>query len=133
MIFVDTSAWFASVVPSDANHRAAIAWLSTNPPALITSDYVIDETLTLLRARREFKRALTLGNAFFLNKLATLYYLTEEDIFSTWDTFNQFSDKQWSFTDCSSKVLMNKLKITQAFSFDYHFNQFASNQVYPKL
>ncbi len=27
MIFVDTGAWFASVVPSDSDHSAAKAWL----------------------------------------------------------------------------------------------------------
>jgi predicted nucleic acid-binding protein len=53
MIFVDTGAWFASVVPTDTDYHAAIAWLSTNSQPLITSDYVIDETLTLLRARGE--------------------------------------------------------------------------------
>jgi len=52
VIFVDTSAWFASIVPTDADHKAAIAWLSHNAEPPITSDYIIDETLTLLKARR---------------------------------------------------------------------------------
>jgi uncharacterized protein len=131
MIFVDTGAWFASVVPNDTDHHNAISWLATNSQPLITSDYVIDETLTLLKVRGESKRAINIGNAFFSNQLATVYYLTEEDIRLTWELFNQFSDKQWSFTDCSSKLLMQKLKILQAFSFDRHFRQFATVQVLP--
>lgn len=51
MIFVDTAAWFASVVPSDSEHQKAILWLTNNTESLLTTDYVIDETLTLLRAR----------------------------------------------------------------------------------
>ncbi len=117
MIFVDTGAWFASVVPSDFNHKNAILWLTNNTDSLVTTDYVIDETLTLLRA-------IILGEAFFSSKLATIYYLTEEDIRLTWQVFCDYSDKEWSFTDCSSKVIMEKLDIIQAFSFDYHFRQF---------
>jgi uncharacterized protein len=48
MIFVDTVAWYACVVPSDPNHAAAAAWLHANHSPLLTTDYVIDETLTLL-------------------------------------------------------------------------------------
>ncbi len=51
MIFVDTSAWYASVVPSDPNHAAAAAWLKENRLPLLTTDYVVDEILTLLKMR----------------------------------------------------------------------------------
>ena len=53
MIFVDTGAWFASVIPTDPDHAAARDWLAANTAPLLTTDYVIDETLTLLRARGE--------------------------------------------------------------------------------
>ena len=105
MIFVDTSAWFASIVPSDSDHQNSILWLTNNTQPLVTTDYVIDETLTLLRARGESKRAIILGEAFFSGKLATIYYLTEEDVRLTWQIFRDYSDKKWSFTDCSSKVI----------------------------
>lgn len=110
MIFVDTSAWFASVVPSDTNHKAASTWVVQNIQPLLTTDYVVDETLTLLRSRGEASRASYLGEAFFSGTLADLYFLTEEDIRQTWEIFRQFSDKDWSFTDCSSRVVMTKLR-----------------------
>ncbi len=53
MIFVDTGAWFASLIPTDPDHASATAWLAENSSPLLTTDYVIDETLTLLRARGE--------------------------------------------------------------------------------
>ena len=34
--------------------------------------------------------------------------------------------KGWSFTDCTSKVIMERLNISTAFSFDEHFEQFGS-------
>jgi uncharacterized protein len=58
MIFVDTGAWFAAIVPTDPNHQRAASFLATNREPLITTDYVVDETLTLLRARGERQRAL---------------------------------------------------------------------------
>ena len=131
MIFVDTGAWFASTVPSDTDHLTAIEWLQQNTQPLLTTDYVIDETLTLLRMRREFQRAIALGESFFSGELAIIHYLTPEDIQRTWQVFQDFSDKNWSFTDCSSKVVMEKLSIQKAFAFDHHFRQFGSIEVFP--
>ncbi len=131
MIFVDTSAWFASIVPSDTNHQAASSWLNQNTQPLLTTDYIVDETLTLLRTRGETLRAISLGEAFFSDVLTTIYYLTQEDIRQTWQVFRQFSDKKWSFTDCSSFFVMNKLGLTQAFIFDHHFHQFGFVNIVP--
>lgn len=131
MIFVDTSAWFASIVPSDTDHKAASAWLAQNHQPLLTTDYIIDETLTLLRSRGEFLRARSLGEAFFSGSISSLYFLTEDDIRQTWQTFQDFSDKDWSFTDCSSRVVMTKLKLINAFTFDHHFYQFGFVTVLP--
>jgi uncharacterized protein len=131
MIFVDTGAWFASIVPSDADHVAAMRWLNQNSESLLTTDYVVDETLTLLRSRGEMQRSLDLGAAFFSGALATLHYLTPNDIQQTWSVFRQYSDKNWSFTDCSSKVVTERLQISVAFAFDHHFRQFGSIRVVP--
>jgi uncharacterized protein len=107
MIFVDTGAWFASVVPSDRDHAAATRWLSQNTQPLITTNYIVDETLTLLKARGQTSRAIAIGEQFFRGTLATISYLTEADILLSWQTFCQFYDKAWSFTDCTSKVFID--------------------------
>jgi len=80
MIFVDSGAWFASVVPTDPDHAAASAWLAQNSEPLITSDYVIDETLTLLKMREQLQRALVLGERFFDGSLAGIHFVTEADV-----------------------------------------------------
>lgn len=131
MIFVDTSAWFASVVPSDSDYQAASSWIQQNTQPLLTTDYIVDETLTLLRTRGELSRAFSLGEAFFSGELATIHYLTEADIQQTWAVFRQFSDKAWSFTDCSSRIVMQKLNLIEAFTFDHHFRQFGFVTVVP--
>ena len=131
MIFVDTGAWFAVVVPSDVNHAHAIAWLTANREPLATSEYVLDEALTLLRARGFPDQALDLGVDLLDNEVAQLHFLDETDVRATWEVFRQYQDKEWSFTDCSSKVLMERLGITTAFAFDRHFRQFGSVRVVP--
>ena len=131
MIFVDTGAWYASLVPTDPDHAQALAWLSINHSPLLTTDYVIDETLTLLRARGERKRALLLGERLFNDKIAEIHKITAADLTLAWETFQQFHDKGWSFTDCTSKVVMQKLDISVAFAFHHHFRQFGTVQVVP--
>jgi predicted nucleic acid-binding protein len=131
MIFVDSGAWFASIVPSELDYLAAVRWLSRNSEPLLTTDYIVDETLTLLRARRQGQLALALGSQFFRGELAIIHFLDEAEIRLAWETFFRYSDKEWSFTDCTSKVVMDQLQITTAFAFDHHFRQFGTVQVVP--
>jgi predicted nucleic acid-binding protein len=52
MIFVDTGAWIAISNPKDQHHREAVAIyndLRHREIQLLTTDYVIDETVTRLR------------------------------------------------------------------------------------
>jgi uncharacterized protein len=131
VILVDSGAWYASVCPEDANHRRAREWLAQNEEPLLTTDYVIDETLTLLRARGNSQRALQIGTQFFAEELATVHFLTRDQISSAWSVFRDFADKEWSFTDCTSKVVIESLAIRKAFSFDRHFRQFGAVIVVP--
>ena len=131
MIFVDTSAWFAAVVPSDPDHSAAASWLAINHEALLTTDYIVDETLTLLRAQGERRRARVLGERFFDADVGEIYFLTEADIREAWNVFQQYDDKGRSFTDCASKVVIERFSIVKAFAFDQHFRQFGNIQVIP--
>ena len=131
MIFVDTGAWYASLVPTDPDHGRAAAWLARNHSPLITTDYILDETLTLLRARGERRRALLVGARFFQGAIAEIHKITNADLERAWDVFNQFEDKAWSFTDCTSKVVIEELGITVAFAFDHHFQQFGTVRVVP--
>lgn len=102
-----------------------------NHSPLLTTDYVIDETLTLLRVRGERRRSLDLGAQFFLHDLAEIHKVTPVDLTLAWKTFEQFDDKNWSFTDCTSRVVMEQLEIHVTFAFDHHFHQFGTVQVVP--
>lgn len=57
MIFVDTSGWFASIVSTDQDHESARSWFVRNREPLLTTDYVVDETLTLFKSRGNNRRS----------------------------------------------------------------------------
>ncbi len=131
MTFTDTGGWYGLFVPEDTNHLAATQWAKRNTQPLLTTNYIVDETLTLLRARGHTAIALSLGRKFFDGSVATVYHLTEDDIRAAWQVFARYADKEWSFTDCTSKVIMEKLGITEAFAFDHHFRQFGTITLVP--
>ncbi|MCY3021091.1 MAG: PIN domain-containing protein [Planctomycetota bacterium] len=131
MIFVDTGAWFAAFVPNDRDHVRADTWLSSNTTPLVTSDYILDELLTLLKARGEYQRALHLGQCLLTEKIARLEWVLPADVEAAWQSYRTHRDKDWSFTDCVSLAVMKRLRIRKAFSFDEHFRQFAAITVVP--
>lgn len=46
-----------------------------------------------------------------------------DDLLNAYDVYTRYRDKTWSFTDCTSFVLMKRLAITTAISLDEHFRQ----------
>jgi predicted nucleic acid-binding protein len=130
-IFVDTGAWYATVIPADPHHVSVIAFLRHNPLPLVTTDYIVDETLTLLRARGEWAKAIALGRHFFDLKGANVLHVTPENLRNAWQLFRDQPLRHWSFTDCTSKVVMDERHIRRALSLDHHFKEFGSIEVLP--
>jgi predicted nucleic acid-binding protein len=54
---------------------------------LVTSDYVLDELLTLLKARYGVPAALEAGEALWSERFSTLGFLTPSDIQEAWQIF----------------------------------------------
>ncbi len=131
MIFVDTSAWYALAVPSAAEHTRAVAWLTSNHTPLVTTDYIVDELLTLMKMRREYQRARRLGQQLLAEHVVSIEWVSQVDVFRAWQIYQQFEDKAWSFTDCVSRVMMERLGIQTAFAFDDDFRQFGTVSVVP--
>jgi predicted nucleic acid-binding protein len=125
-VFVDTGAWFAYFVRRDPDHAAAVDWTQKNRQPLITTDYVLDELLTLLKLRESHRVAVAAGEALLRQNVARVEQITENDFQSAWEVFRQYRDKGWSFTDCTSKVVMERLGIAQAFAFDTDFEEFGT-------
>ena len=50
--------------------------------------------------------------------------VTESDFRDAWTLFRDNPGRSWSFTDCTSKIVMERLHVRRALSFDEHFKQF---------
>lgn len=122
-IFVDTSGWYASIVRRDQMHELAKMFLRKNQHKLITTDYILDETVTLLQSRVGHDIAIRFIDFLTTSDQVNLVYCNEALIRQTIDFFRNRPDKNWSFTDCSSFVFMKKHEISTAFAFDNHFEQ----------
>lgn len=127
MIFIDTSAFYAMEVQTDVNHvkasevKAEIAENKYGAP--LTTNYIIDEVVTLLRFKAGHKEAVEFGNKIRSSKSLRVVRVDEtlEDI--AWKIFKKHREKDLSFTDCTSFGAMRELKISLAFAFDQHFAQ----------
>jgi predicted nucleic acid-binding protein len=120
-IFVDTGAWYALVDKSDPDHPAARRFFAANRTPLATTNFVFDETVTLLRRRLGWQTACEFGRRLKDSELAGMVYVTGEDEDAAWEIFRKFRDKDFSYTDCTSFAVMERLKVKAAFTFDSHF------------
>ena len=127
MIFVDTGAWIAILNPNDQYHREAVAvyrHFQQQKTRFLTTDYVIDETVTRLRYDTNHSIAVMFLERIELLVETDVLTLIEIDnrIFQEAITlFRQYDSTRLSFTDCTSFVVCQENDILEAFAFDQHF------------
>jgi len=128
VIFVDTGACFAVAVRNDPDHTAAMRWLARNREPLVTTDHVLAETATLIRMRdktaRGHRLAVRVASSLLRQQTAVLEKVTEEDLTRALRIFRNYSDHSFSFVDCISFAVMDRLGLAQAFAFDHHFDEY---------
>jgi uncharacterized protein len=123
-VFVDTSAWLALADKADQYHLTAAEKsmaIKNQKAELVTSEYVVDESITIIRYRVSHAAAVTFGDALWKSRLVSVEDVTEQDRQTAWDSFRKYADKSLSYTDCVSFSLMKRLRIRKAFTFDSHF------------
>lgn len=130
-IFVDTGAWYALLDKSDANHHAAVKFYDSLAHPLVTSNYIADEVITLARIRLGYKVAVNIGQKIWDESIANLIRVTPQDEKKAWEILVKYHDKTFSFTDCTSFALMERIGITEVFAFDGHFTQYGNFIVLP--
>ncbi len=132
-MFVDTGAWFALNNRKDQHHLRAEAFvgsLRTRPVLFITTDYVVDETLTLLRFKVSHREALAFLRLLSRSSRILSEQVTTEHLKRAAEIFTRHRDKMWSFTNCVSFAFMEEKGLRDAFAFDANFSQ-AGLRVHP--
>ena len=128
-VFVDTWGLRAIFDPRDSNHDAAILYRDSvrrgeaDVDGFVTSDYIIDEALTMVRIRAGHREAVTALDSVLGSPFYRLVEVDSAAFQEAADMFRKHSDKEWSLTDCVSFVVMRDRAITKALTADAHFSQ----------
>ena len=121
-MIVDTGAWYAVADRSDRHHVAARRFYRERAPLglFVTTDLIVAETLTLLSAHLGRPAAVT----FWATRRDTrtpIVTIDAVDLESAWHIVQTFPDQTFSFVDCTTFAVMQRLGIDEAFAFDSHF------------
>lgn len=126
-VFIDTSALTAIINEADALHPAAVELhnqFRAMQTRLISSDWLLAEYLCV--ASRPHFRARAAGAIRLLKSSprVTIVEATRSEWERAFDYFERYSDKAWSFVDCSSMLICQDRGIRRVFTYDHHFRQF---------
>lgn len=123
-VFADTSGFLALGNEDDAFHHQSMEMLRTLPPfRLVTTNFVVAETLTRLLYDTHHANAVAFGEMLFSSPSIKIIRITQDVENKTWVLFKKYSDKKFSFVDCTSFVMMKEGRIRRSFGCDQHFQQ----------
>ncbi len=124
-ILCDTSALVALADADDPYADLAQEYLREIEPGVVFSvpDTVFSEAMTTIKRRLNATAAVKVGRQLCKSVRFRLYRLTDDDERATWDLFSRYTDKEWSYVDCSLLALAQRQKVAVVFSFDGHFEQ----------
>lgn len=129
-VFLDSSFWITYRDEKEARHPEAnrvVGELFRQRAHFVTTLPVICEIhATFSRDRR--RRALVLED-FWNNRLVTIEDVTPEDQKQAIELLRANKDKTYPFCDATSFVVMRRLGIRRAVSFDHHFRQFGEFEI----
>jgi predicted nucleic acid-binding protein len=125
-LFVDTSGFYASLSSHDDMHADAAELLASaarKRQRLLTTDYVLDETVTLLRVRGCGHLVEPLLSRVMESRACRVEWMDAQRFRKVRQFMAVHADKAWSFTDCFSFVVMKDAGIRSALTKDGHFRQ----------
>jgi len=124
--FADSSGWIALFDQNDKYHTPAWNWthaIEGQRARFVTTDYVLDETITHLADVVNHATGESFATWALQQKHIQVVHVDEEPWSEALALFRKYDDKEFSFTDCTSFVVMHLHKIRDAFAFDRHFEQ----------
>lgn len=121
-VFLDTSALFAVLTAEDAAHGAALpVWkeLVTSGETLVTTNYVVVETFTLLQRRASLAAAVAFSKTVVPE--FQVEWVEANDHNAAVRLVVRENRRDLSLVDCASFVVMRRLDVIRVFAFDTHF------------
>lgn len=133
-VFVDSSAFLSLEDPDEQSHEAttsALRELISSDAYLLTTNFVFDESYTLILTRLRRHRAVAWGESFRASKLIELVRVDEDHEQAAWELILSFKDKDFSYTDATSFAVARSLEINEALSLERHFREYGRLRVLP--
>ncbi len=127
-IFIDTWGWVALGSARDSKHPEVsrlYRTLRSEKRLIFTSDYILDETVTLLFRREVYADALRFITGILKSaeeRFITIERISSDRFADAWKLRQRFQDKPGiSFTDLTSMVVMKERHIKHVLTEDVHF------------
>jgi uncharacterized protein len=137
-LFVDTWGWLALEDRLEKSHESTMRCYSevrTRSGQILTSNFVLDETITRLFRRRPFQEAARFASGILASPFIRVESVTDARFHQAFALRQRFADKpKISFTDLTTMVIMSELKVTKILTADSHFSQVALGfQILPEM
>jgi len=126
IIFGDTSAIVAYFDRNDQKHNESkrlVDRIVKEKIKIVITDYILDECITTILSRAGHYNALKAGEFILGSNIIEFVWLDESIKIKAWEFFKKHTDKSYSFTDCTSFILMKKMNISSFFAFDEDFKK----------
>jgi len=127
-VFVDTWGWMSLGHQRDPRHsevKQVFQEFRHHGIPIYTSDYVLNELITLLFRRESFGEAVRFVNGILTAsalKHVRIEQVTSDRFFAAWALRKRYQDKPGiSFTDLTSMVIMKERGIRLVLTEDEHF------------
>lgn len=126
-VFIDTGIFVAARNKRDLHHERATSLLKIalkgSYGAMYTSDYILDEAVTVALVRTgKPEIAIDVGNFILSSRKLRIVYVDKVIFEEAWKIFTKYSEKKLSFTDATSIAIMKIYNIDFIMSFDKHFD-----------
>jgi predicted nucleic acid-binding protein len=125
-VFLDAAYLIALGVPEDQHRAQALEFfqmMETARTRIMTHHGVLFEVGSSLSKRKFRPAAIRLLESIQSSSAVQIVPLTEELVRAGWDLFRRRPDKEWSWADCLSFVVMRERGLRQALTTDEHFEQ----------
>jgi predicted nucleic acid-binding protein len=127
-LFADTSGWgclFDAAQPYHVLVANLYRGARTQNRKIITTNYILTELVALLTNPLRIPRPtiIELVDGLKNTTHVEVLHVDESLDHEAWLLFRRRPDKQWSWVDCTSFVVMQQRGIQEALTTDHHFEQ----------
>lgn len=125
-VFADAGYWIAVLNPQDQLHEQAVRFSRSLIGAhIVTSEMVLAEVLSFFAGRGSTGRqaAAALVSDLRKDRTTAIEPQTSDQFQKALALYAERPDKTWGLTDCASFLTMKERGITEALTYDRHFQQ----------